>query len=81
MLKNTMGEIMGSDGSFGGYKESLTKESKNLNETIESTKKTIEDRYDTMWSRWAAYDGIIAKLNNQASVIANMINAANNQNS
>ncbi|EAK0793178.1 flagellar filament capping protein FliD [Campylobacter lari] len=81
VLKNTMGEIMGSDGSFGGYKESLTKESKNLNETIESTKKTIEDRYDTMWSRWAAYDGIIAKLNNQASVIANMINAANNQNS
>ncbi|EAK9868882.1 hypothetical protein YZ12_02205 [Campylobacter lari] len=81
VLKNTMGEIMSSDGSFGGYKESLTKESKNLNETIESTKKTIEDRYDTMWSRWAAYDGIIAKLNNQASVISNMINAANNQGS
>ncbi|HEC1766808.1 TPA: flagellar filament capping protein FliD [Campylobacter lari] len=81
MLKNTMGEIMSSEGSFGGYKESLTKESKNLNETIESTKASIESRYDTMWSRWAAYDGIIAKLNNQASVIANMINAANNQNS
>ncbi|EAJ0325367.1 hypothetical protein A0Z24_01220 [Campylobacter lari] len=81
VLKNTMGEIMSSDGSFGGYKESLTKESKNLNETIESTKASIESRYDTMWSRWAAYDGIIAKLNNQASVIANMINAANNQNS
>ncbi|MFG5125164.1 flagellar filament capping protein FliD [Campylobacter lari] len=81
ILKNTMGEIISSDGSFGGYKESLTKESKNLNETIESTKASIESRYDTMWSRWAAYDGIIAKLNNQASVIANMINAANNQNS
>ncbi|EGK8097457.1 flagellar filament capping protein FliD [Campylobacter lari] len=81
ILKNTMGEIMSSDGSFGGYKESLTKESKNLNETIENTKKSIEGRYDTMWSRWAAYDSIIAKLNNQASVISNMINAANNQNS
>ncbi|HEA8110353.1 flagellar filament capping protein FliD [Campylobacter lari] len=81
ILKNTMGEIISSEGSFGGYKESLTKESKNLNETIESTKASIESRYDTMWSRWAAYDGIIAKLNNQASVIANMINAANNQNS
>ncbi|MCV3384240.1 flagellar filament capping protein FliD [Campylobacter lari] len=81
ILKNTMGEIISSEGSFGGYKESLTKESKNLNETIESTKSSIESRYDTMWSRWAAYDGIIAKLNNQASVIANMINAANNQNS
>ncbi|HEC1752795.1 TPA: flagellar filament capping protein FliD [Campylobacter lari] len=81
MLKNTMGEIMSSEGSFGGYKASLTKESKNLNETIESTKASIESRYDTMWSRWAAYDGIIAQLNNQASVIANMINAANNQNS
>ncbi|AJC92420.1 flagellar filament cap protein [Campylobacter subantarcticus LMG 24377] len=81
ILKNTMGEIISSDGSFGGYKESLTKESKNLNETIENTKKSIESRYDTMWSRWAAYDGIIAKLNNQASVITNMINAANNQNS
>ncbi|WP_257928203.1 flagellar filament cap protein [Campylobacter lari] len=81
VLKNTMGEIMSSEGSFGGYKESLTKESKNLNETIETTKASIESRYDTMWSRWAAYDGIIAKLNNQASVIANMINAANNQNS
>ncbi|HEC1786540.1 TPA: flagellar filament capping protein FliD [Campylobacter lari] len=81
VLKNTMGEMMSSDGSFGGYKDSLTKESKNLNETIENTKKSIESRYDTMWSRWAAYDGIIAKLNNQASVITNMINAANNQNS
>ncbi|EAM0940772.1 flagellar filament capping protein FliD [Campylobacter lari] len=81
ILKNTMKEMVSSDGSFGGYKESLTKESKNLNETIDATKKSIESRYDTMWSRWAAYDGIIAKLNNQASVIANMINAANNQNS
>ncbi|EAK5889229.1 flagellar filament capping protein FliD [Campylobacter lari] len=81
ILKNTMAEIISSDGSFGGYKESLTKESKNLNETIDATKKSIESRYDTMWSRWAAYDGIIAKLNNQASVITNMINAANNQNS
>ncbi|EAJ1254291.1 hypothetical protein A0Y59_03665 [Campylobacter lari] len=81
ILKNTVKEIVGSDGSFGGYKESLTKESKNLNKTIENTKKSVESKYDTMWSRWAAYDGIIAKLNNQANVITNMINAANNQNS
>ncbi|EAI4304801.1 flagellar filament capping protein FliD [Campylobacter lari] len=81
ILKNTMKEMVSSDGSFGGYKDALTKESKNLNETIDATKKSIESRYDTMWSRWAAYDGIIAKLNNQASVITNMINAANNQNS
>ncbi|MCV3418439.1 flagellar filament capping protein FliD [Campylobacter lari] len=81
ILKNTMKEMVSSDGSFGGYKDALTKESKNLNETIDTTKKSIESRYDTMWSRWAAYDGIIAKLNNQANVITNMINAANNQNS
>ncbi|WP_257929588.1 flagellar filament cap protein [Campylobacter lari] len=81
VLKNTMREMMSSEGSFGGYKASLTKESKNLNETIENTKSSIDTKYDTMWSTWAAYDSIISKLNNQASVIANMINAANNQNS
>lgn len=81
VLKNTMREMMSSEGSFGGYKASLTKESKNLNETIENTKRSIDTKYDTMWSTWAAYDSIISKLNNQASVIANMINAANNQNS
>ncbi|MCV3397745.1 flagellar filament capping protein FliD [Campylobacter lari] len=81
ILKNIMKEMVSSDGSFGGYKDALTKESKNLNETIDATKKSIESRYDTMWSRWAAYDGIIAKLNNQSRVITNMINAANNQNS
>ncbi|WP_261545212.1 flagellar filament capping protein FliD [Campylobacter lari] len=81
VLKNTMREMMSSEGSFGGYKASLTKESKNLNETIENTKNSIDTKYDTMWSTWAAYDSIISKLNNQASVIANMINAANNQNS
>ncbi|MCR6574926.1 flagellar filament capping protein FliD [Campylobacter insulaenigrae] len=80
-LKNNLKEMVSSDGSFGGYKESLTKEAKNLNKTTEDTKKSIEDRYDTMWARWAAYDGIISKLNNQANVILNMINAANNQNS
>ncbi|AJC86238.1 flagellar filament capping protein FliD [Campylobacter sp. RM16704] len=81
ILKNNMREMMSSEGSFGGYKSSLNKESKNLNDTIENTKKSINVKYDTMWSTWAAYDSIIAKLNNQASVIANMINAANNQNS
>ncbi|OCX42815.1 hypothetical protein A7X81_05700 [Campylobacter ornithocola] len=81
VLKNTMREMMSSEGSFGGYKSSLSKESKNLNETIENTKNSIDTKYDTMWSTWAAYDSIISKLNNQASVIANMINAANNQNS
>ncbi|AJD01726.1 flagellar filament capping protein FliD [Campylobacter lari] len=81
VLKNTMREMVSSEGSFGGYKASLTKESKNLNETIENTKSSIDTKYDTMWSTWAAYDSIISKLNNQASVIANMINAANNQNS
>ncbi|WP_291951107.1 flagellar filament capping protein FliD [Campylobacter sp.] len=81
VLKNTLKEIVSSDGAFGGYKESLTKEAKNLSKITEETKASIENRYDTMWARWAAYDGIIAKLNNQASVIANMINAANNQNS
>lgn len=81
VLKNTMREMMSSEGSFGGYKSSLTKEAKNLNEITESTKESIENKYNTMWSTWAAYDSIISKLNNQASVIANMINAANNQNS
>ncbi|TXE81661.1 hypothetical protein FPD46_05065 [Campylobacter peloridis] len=81
VLKNVMNEMMSSEGSFGGYKTSLTKEAEHLNKVTEDTKKSIETRYDTMWSKWAAYDGIIAKLNNQASVITNMINAANNQNS
>ncbi|TXE86386.1 hypothetical protein FPD38_07000 [Campylobacter volucris] len=82
VLKNTMKEMMSTDGSFGGYKASLTKEAKNLEETTKTTKEFIESKYDTMWSRWAAYDNIIAKLNNQASVIANMIKqASGDQNS
>ncbi|WP_139470646.1 flagellar filament capping protein FliD [Campylobacter armoricus] len=81
ILKNTMKEMMSSEGSFGGYKASLNKEADYLNKVTEDTKKSIESRYDTMWAKWAAYDGIIAKLNSQANVITNMINAANNQKS
>ncbi|HHY1436189.1 TPA: flagellar filament capping protein FliD [Campylobacter jejuni] len=77
-LKTTLQGITGTDGSLTKYDESLTNDTKSLNETKESTQAMIDTRYDTMANQWLQYESILNKLNQQLSTVTNMINAANN---
>ncbi|HID0729586.1 TPA: flagellar filament capping protein FliD [Campylobacter jejuni] len=80
-LKTTLQGITGTDGSLTKYDESLTNDTKSLNETKESTQAMIDTRYETMANQWLQYESILNKLNQQLSTVTNMINAANNSSS
>ncbi|EAJ8916301.1 TPA: flagellar filament capping protein FliD [Campylobacter jejuni] len=77
-LKTTLQGITGTDGSLTKYDESLTNDTKSLNETKDSTQAMIDTRYETMANQWLQYESILNKLNQQLSTVTNMINAANN---
>ncbi|EAM0922076.1 flagellar filament capping protein FliD [Campylobacter jejuni] len=80
-LKTTLQGITGTDGSLTKYDESLTNDTKSLNETKDSTQAMIDTRYETMANQWLQYESILNKLNQQLSTVTNMINAANNSSS
>lgn len=46
---------------------------KTLNEDKTKTQESIDSRYDAMAERWSAYDQMIAKINQQAQTVTNMI--------
>lgn len=80
-LKTTLQGITGTNGSLTKYDESLTNDTKSLNETKDSTQAMIDTRYETMANQWLQYESILNKLNQQLSTVTNMINAANNSSS
>lgn len=67
---------------YGGVLENLTNgstnELKTLNENKSRTKALLDARYDTMTMRFAQYDSIISRLNNQFSSLNMQIQAAIN---
>ena len=70
-----------SDGSITKYDEHLTKDTKKLNESKESTQDMINKRYETMQNQFLQYEVILNRLDTQLKTITNMINAANQSNS
>ncbi|MGH2327300.1 flagellar filament capping protein FliD [Campylobacter taeniopygiae] len=80
-LKSTLQGITGTNGSLTKYDESLTNDTKSLNESKKSAQDMIDARYDTMANQWLQYESILNKLNQQLTTVTNMINAANNSNS
>ena len=62
------------------YQTSLTSEKSALTKEREKTVSRLDARYETMASRFAAYDSIINKLNTQFNTLSQMIDAAANSN-
>ncbi|MBD5165860.1 flagellar filament capping protein FliD [Helicobacter sp.] len=65
--------ITGSNSTLKNLETSLVNEQKTLDKDKTSTQESIDNRYDMMAERWSAYDQMIAKINQNANTISNMI--------
>jgi len=72
--------ITGDESILTLYETSLSSEKTSLAEERTATVNRLDDRYETMAARFAAYDSIINKLNNQFSALSMMIEASYNSN-
>lgn len=73
-LRTTMDKLITGDKSTLKLLEtSLKDEQKTLNEDKKKTQESIDTRYDTMAEKWSAYDQLIAKTQQQAQTVQNMI--------
>lgn len=80
-LKTSMDSLItGSDSTLKTLEQQLINENKSLTEGRDNAMEQIDTRYEMMAARWSAYDQLIAKTNQSASAVTNMINAMNNSN-
>ena len=80
ILKGMTSTKSGSEGSLTLLDKQLTSDNKSLTDSKKSTQERINARYDTQASKWAQYEKIINKLQQQGNQIANMINAMSQNN-
>ena len=77
-LRNTMDKLItGSNSTLKTLETSLVDEQKTLNEDKTKTQESIDTRYETMARKWSAYDQLIAKTQQQAQTVQNMIQSMN----
>jgi flagellar hook-associated protein 2 len=67
----------GANKLFASYATALDVESKNYAESLTSAKESLDARYSTMSSRFAAYDAMISRINAQFSSLQMIIDQAN----
>jgi flagellar hook-associated protein 2 len=74
--------------AYTGFNKTLDNFQTDLNEKISSLEdrrldaiERLDSKYETLAKQWAAYDGMIARLNNSANAFIQMINAENSQDS
>ena len=79
-LNDTLNGLIGKNGTLTAYEKSLTSSHKSLTETKEKRQKELNTKYTQMAKKWAQYDSIIAKLENQNKTVNSMIQAAINAN-
>lgn len=63
------------NGSLTSFDKELTDTRKQIEEEKAKTQKFLDDRYDIMRQKFAAYDTMIAKLNTQFNTLKTMIDA------
>ena len=81
-LRNTMDKLItGSNSTLKLLETSLVDEQKTLNEDKTKTQEYIDSRYETMASKWSAYDQLIAKTQQQSLAVQNMIQSLYSSNS
>lgn len=72
--------VVGDESIFGLFDEQLTNEKTLLTKQRVKSVKTLDDKYSTMATKFASYDSIINKLNNQFQSLSMMIDQAANSN-
>lgn len=78
-LRNTMdGLITGDKSTLKILESKLIDEQKTLDKDKTSTQESIDLRYETMASKWSAYDQLIAKTQQQSQVVTQMIQQSMN---
>jgi len=78
MMDEKLLSYTGSGKMLSGFEESLKTEADSLTNSRQASYASIEARYTTMASRFAAYDSIISQINNQFASIQMMIDQASN---
>lgn len=68
--------VTGEESILSLYQSSLSGEKTSLSEERKTTLSRLDARYETMATRFASYDSIINKLNNQFSALSQMIEAS-----
>jgi len=70
--------VVGNESIFGLFDTQLTNEKTLLTKQRVKSVKTLDDKYNAMATKFASYDSIINKLNNQFQSLSMMIDAAAN---
>jgi flagellar hook-associated protein 2 len=78
-LGETLEGMLGDRGSLTLYENQLTDSQKRMQTERERTISQLDSKYQTMAAQFAAYDSIIANLNNQFSALQSMIDAEANK--
>ena len=63
-------------GSLTLYSDSLTKENKRLQDSKKTDQEKINEKFETMFNQWAAYEKIMSKIKTQSNAISQMISAS-----
>lgn len=78
-LNNTLDSFVNSNkGSLTLYDQRLTDQKKQVTKEKEKSLKQLEDKYNLMAKKFAAYDSMISKMNNQFAALKSMIDAQAN---
>lgn len=74
-LNSELEKTIGGNGSLTLYSSNLTSDNDKLTEEREKTVKRLDARYETMHAQFAAYDALIAQMNNSFSALQMQIDA------
>lgn len=80
-LKDTLDSFIGTKGSLVTYEESLVSNNKQLTKEKTNNEESITKKYETMAEKWVQYDSMMAKIEQQFSMLKTMINAQLNSKS
>ncbi|MCI5968622.1 flagellar filament capping protein FliD [Helicobacter sp.] len=76
-LRKVMDDLItGEKATLNVLEKSLKDEHKKLDKDKKSTQESIDTRYETMASKWSAYDQLIAKTQKKSEVVSQMIQAS-----
>jgi flagellar hook-associated protein 2 len=76
-INNKLENYTGSGKLLASYQTGLETEAKNFTKNRDLSMQSLNERYATMSARFAAYDSIISRINNQFSALQMMIDSEN----
>ncbi|MDD2905980.1 MAG: flagellar filament capping protein FliD [Sulfurimonas sp.] len=77
-MNDKLQDYIGSNSLLSKFSDGLDNTSKKLNDSLTKAKESLDVRYATMASRFAAYDAMIARINAQFSSLQMMIDQSAN---